>query len=60
MRDLVGVSNDFEISTSFIEDHMTDIEKAAKGDEKAIANLGFELATATTKTWALDEAMLSL
>jgi hypothetical protein len=38
VADVLDTSEDF-ISDNFIQEHLSDIEKAAKGDEKAIENL---------------------
>ena len=44
LRNVLSVSDDFNISTEFIEENLKEIEKAAEGDTDAIARLGVELA----------------
>lgn len=44
LHNVLSVSDDFNISTEFIEENLKEIEKAADGDTDAIARLGVELA----------------
>jgi hypothetical protein len=45
IRDLLNLSDDFELSDTFLADNLEVIGKAAKGDEEAIRQLGMTVAT---------------
>lgn len=52
LADVLGIEKDY-ISTDFVEKHLKDIEKVAKGDEKAIDKLG----VAAAKDIAINVAL---
>lgn len=57
LQDLLAVSDDFNISSEFIEDHLDDITKASNGDTDAIARLGNALAKANIQALAFTDAI---
>jgi hypothetical protein len=55
VRNLTGATDDFDISSEFVQANLTKIEAAAKGDIKAINELGVALAESHVNSLTEDK-----
>jgi chromosome segregation ATPase len=60
--DLVGASDDFELPEGFLDtpENLALIERAAKGDEAAINQLGLSLSSASIKALEFNESLAQM